>query len=69
MKSILLTITFLAAVATAKCETPATETKKDVKTEQAAPVATPADATAKTEILVGTSKANLSIVREGVKQA
>lgn len=65
MKSILLTITFLAAVATAKCETPATETKKEVKTEQAAP----ADATAKSEVLVGTNKANLSIVREGVKQA
>lgn len=68
MKSILLTITFLAAVATAKCETPATAIK-EVKTEQAAPVATPADATAKTDALVGTSKANLSIVREGVKQA
>ena len=66
MKSILLTITFLAAVATAKCGTPATETQKEVKTEK---VVTPADATAKTEVLVGTSKANLSIVREGVKQA
>ncbi|MCW3127451.1 MAG: hypothetical protein JWO03_3109 [Bacteroidetes bacterium] len=71
MKSILLTIFFFAAIASAKCETPATETTKtDVKTEK---TATPAkeemkDATAKSNF-VGTSELYLNLIREGVKRA
>ncbi len=74
MKSILLTIFFFAAIASAKCETNATETKSDVKTEKAAQPAkeTPAkdmkDATAKS-IFVGTSEMYLNLVREGIKRA
>jgi len=64
MKSTLLTIFFFAAIATAKCETPATTTTKtDVKTEQAATTTTVK------AILVGTNDLNLKLIREGVKAA
>ena len=77
MKSLILTIFFFAAIASAKCETPATETTKtDVKTEKTAQPATETPATAadkkdttKGNIFVGTSELYLNLIREGIKRA
>ena len=75
MKSLLLTIFFFAAIATAKCETPATEVSKtDVKTEKTAQPANETPATAdkkdvKGNIFIGTSELYLNLIREGIKRA